>query len=1751
MPRPTGLTRPQIGVGHASPGTVDASAFVNPDQGTDGLRVHVNDPNRAHMASSIGIVDAGGYYASDEVEGALQEIGGASSGGRQNGIVTGFGYSAVGRVVTFNTPSTALLPTLRDYSGEIITLPDNTLSIWVYISPVTGLITQFVGANPPTITSPENVLLWQFATLAGAITTAHDARFYVRNLDRKLPFTVRSSGPQADQESEACFVTLDAALTYLTYSATTLNSLRTEVVIRGVVDVTGPVVLPANGIHFQGEDGATLNLIGVGTTLINLNGKNDVTFSDITFTSDVALATAITDTVGGAVNFTMERCSIVTGTQPWLAGIVFGGVIGRATLRDVIVLVTNTGISVANPTGVEIDTCEVTAINFVAGSIGIRMGVTPATGGETPSTVNACTVSGFDSGIPVSGFGHVITGCTVILGTAAAAGVIVGDSQGVTVANCTIDCLTNSGKVGIEAVGTAVNQVLGLKLVGNTITGAAEYGIRLDGFVQESLVTGNLVDCYLPATPEDPTANAGIFVQGLGGATDVPAYLTITGNTVWRAKTGIYLKGDAPRRLSEILVSNNVVHHCAVGVAGTPPVAWEVSVGIGVEWGVGLSLLNNHVYGIGSILKPDGTVVQPTLADVYSEGIILVDCTLSTVQGNKVRDLATKGGGVADGIQVAATGSTLLSITGSVVSGNVVTSIPGSGIFYGIGGLAAPAATDLTGARIAGNTVEDVSAGISVLSLGRSTVTGCRIDGNTVNGTTISHGITITAAETVAVPDGVVSGVEVVGNTVLNATLTGVFVDCGVGASLSNVRVTNNVITLPGADGIAFDSVDAGNLAPLVFTGLFASGNRITMDVTVPNTSGIRLGGIVNTFAGAAFDDNIITNSYDGITVALAGPLLANTAVSDLSVSRNSLTGVRNRGVVCTMTSTLSLAEFAGNQIVNVALGSTQCIYILLNNATPSSAVSSDIIIADNLLRPATGVTAIQTVFDGMKTQGVRIERNDIQGGLVGTEVSLVNSNTGVVPSINGLSVRGNRYTLVETQGVLINVAATSDEILNIDVSSNTFNRVAEDLGSVSSAAILMTLENTTRNLAVRGNQFYSCGRLNGTDGGITLNLNDAINVGVTDNQFSGGLTGVLFGFGTSIILKGNTPGLSLKDVDVSKNTVRNTSLGAPAFGAHIALDLANFTTAYNLSVDGNDIDRDPGSGADCLGIAVFGTLVDYYGLRVNNNRISGADLGTPITLDAIGISAKSIDQGSVSNNYISGTSALGVQGAGINATISDTSRGLSVSGNKVVGETGVTGAGNYGVLVSVTAGALNGSFVDANYVYGYPTNIRVEFTDCTILSVSKNETVAHVDYGIAVDSTGAGGQAANLTVDGNAISTSTTAQTSGVFVTTTNSNSFENLSVCDNQVRYGGVDPVAAGSGVEISSAADISNASLCRNSVFTVHLGVTVTAVNSYAVAIDDNNTQGGDGGIGHFSYGGIIGYSVSGNRVWCRADSTSNLIYIHYNSAGQSLHNATIDGNDVNGGVPAAPSVRGGLCAIQVGTSGSEPDAISVSISSNTIRLSGAGIIAAFASSRSVSLDNNKVDRVTDHGLNLSASLGASAGDSTEVSVSGNLVTRWQQGASVSTMYGIGLTIVTTGANTGSGISILGNNVKGDDPKSTSYYLNLLCHNLLAMVFSNNTSYLTAVAPTRALDLYTGAGTLKNLVFTGNVFRGSTLGIQYTNNAAFPDLCTFTGNIGDAAAAWSQFENGGGAGWTGVLPPAGGGAGQFQNFNIDNGS
>ena len=989
MPRPTGLTRPQIGSGRASPGTVDPSALSNPDQGTDGLRVHIQDPSRAHMAATIGIVDAGGYYLSDQVEGALQEIGGASSGGRQNGIVTGFGYVAAGLGVTFATPSTALLPTLRDYSGAAITLPNNTASIWVYISPATGLITQFVGANPPTITTPENVLLWQFTTGPAAITAARDARFYIRNLDRKLPFTVRSVGAQADQESEACFVTLDAAMTYLQYSAN-LGSLRTEVIVRGSVN-TGPIDLPIDGIHFRGEDGGALVLTS-GAYLIDTKGKDDITFADLGLQTDVAAATAVVDTVGTSSFLSFTRCNITSGSSPWDVGLFLANSTGRLTVSNCRVSASTLGLRVSAPAGLLIDQAEVVAVNFVAGSEGIRVGVSPTGAAEVPSTVRGCTVTGFDTGIRVSGVGHVVTGCSVVPGFNGAYGIRIDTSKGIVVSSNRIDCSVNVGLQGIYGLGTAAAPITGLKLLDNTIYGAISWGIQLEGMVQETSICGNQVDGNNPVAPSDPGSLAGIYIAATNLGS--PSYTVISENTVWRSHVGIYVHGFTGQPVTEVLVSNNVVHHCAVGITGSPGSRWETSTGIGAEKCSGLNVTGNNVYGIGSILTDAGTVVLPTAGpDVYAVGILLENCDQIPVTSNKVSTLAISGVGKALGIQVSATGLEAVSILGSIVADNTVYGIPGGGVFFGIGNPTAPQVTNLTGALITGNSVTDTVVGISVLSLGRSSVDDVRIVSNMVSGTTGGgNGIVVLAATAPgAVPDGAMTGVEVTGNTVGKPTGTGIYVECMAGASATGVRVTNNVIIEPGVDGVSFIGGDlVGFLSPVAFGELAATGNRIVMDPIMINTSGINLDCVVSAFSGATLSDNTIANGYRGVRVVFVGPGPSDTTVSSLSVCRNVLTNVQNIGVGVNVQGLLSRSECDGNQVVNT-VGSTQCMTFVLTSVVASASSSADISISDNVLRPVPGVAAISAAFSGMKVNNLSIERNDVRGGAAGALVSLTN----------------------------------------------------------------------------------------------------------------------------------------------------------------------------------------------------------------------------------------------------------------------------------------------------------------------------------------------------------------------------------------------------------------------------------------------------------------------------------------------------------------------------------------------------------------------------------------------------------------------------------------------------------------------------------------------------------------------------------------------------------------------------------------
>lgn len=1770
MPRPIGLNLTQIGSGRASPGTVDVSAWTNPSQGTDGLRVHVEDPSRAHMAATIGIVDAGGYYLSDEVEGALQEIGGASSEGRQNGVVTGFGYSAVGLVVTFATPSTALIPTLRDYSGDSVTLPDNTPSVWVYISASTGLIAQSVGAAPPSITAPENALLWQFTTLGGVITAARDARLYVRNLDRKLPFTVRSQGTQANQESEACFVTLDAALTYLIYS-TALSTRRTTVIVRGAV-TTAPINIPVAGVHFRGEDGAIITLTS-GAYLFDLQGQDGVTFSDLVFQTDVVGATAIVDTVGSASTLTVSRCVFTGGANPWQNGVVLATATGQVTVSGCQINATDVGVASDVPNGVLVDDTAVTAVNFVAGSVGIRVGSSPTTVNEVAGTVRACSVVGFDTGISVSGNGHVVAGCNVVPGVGGAVGILVdGPSVGAVVSGCSVDCSQNGGLIGIDLFGKATDRVIGTKVVDNTVYGAVTYGVRLYGPVQDAVVKGNFVDCNVPASPNDPSAIAGIYLTAVGP--DAPSYTTIVGNTLKRSRTGIYMRGlptSATSLITEAVVSGNEIHHCAVGIAGVPAAIGDTSIGIGVEWGIGLNISGNNVYGIGRILTDAGTVVFPTPANVYSVGIVTQDCRNVSVATNQVRLHYVRGTGTSTGIWWYGTGSTASVIaTGVMVSDNAVDSVPGYGILLTVGTVLSAASRTLRGAQVCGNTASACDTGIRVESYDQGTVNALLV-GNNIVSSSKDTGVVVVALDAATTP-GVIDGMQLVDNTVTNSGLRGIIVQCEDNATLTNVAVERNALRVvnddPGIELLAGTSLNAGAAQ---FEYVSVSGNRIEMTAGTSTAAAIQISTVAATVNDLRVSGNDISNAYDGIEFTMIGPNnpTTDTTVTDMVVSGNSITSTR-RGIYGDVTGFVD--RYTANDNVVDAVDFTH--HLNVAATVLSSAANRGITLSRNRLRvdPAGANTHIKST--NAKVIDLRVEDNVFVGAGVGSNAALfvdvVGSGSGTVPAIRDLHIRRNTFQDVAVRGISIDVgSAATDPIVDMSISDNTFSFVCQDASITRGSVIRCDFYAVVKNLAICGNQFVAFGHSTADHGGIDITIQDAIGLTVSDNQFNIASGASSASYGNVIIIEPKATG-NLKDVSVCRNKARGVIV--PTTAAREALigieSSGGFSLVENLTVSDNDLERvDNGTGnTEGIGIRLDTNLA--YRVACERNRVMGADGGTPISKAAIYMSFNSgVDGLSVVGNMVGGDSTLGAQGTGINVLMNSSSYSVRVSDNSIIGDDNTPGQG-LSIATAPAGVTVTDLNVDRNHVNGYDDNIVVEIANGSNVSVCGNQTTGHSNAGITIHGTQTAPLIANtafrnLIVDDNSVATTDTGQTYFIDIQMTDILPIHGMSVSGNslQFRQTGLTTRTTGDGIHIQVGATgntaLENACICRNNIRSVEDGILVESGDTLCVRIDDNDIRRVLLGIKHTVDASLVDYSVSRNAVEAFDDSTRDaLIHVTHTTEGQTFHKVTIDDNNIGGAISNGGGGFGGRRAILVGDVSPlgiptvvAPNVRSASVSGNQIRSTSRGIDLYVLSSSSLSVDRNNVSNVVEIGIRVTQ-FGTNPGDLLDTSIGHNSVTQWNDGggAVVSNAAYSFVSAGTVGVDEVRNLTAVANTCHSTNTNSRGWYINFVSDCRTFIFSSNAVSFPGGSVGTLAMDLNTGAGTYRNFVFTGNVFRGSANGITYASTGGIPSQCTFMGNIGDSAAAsWSQLA----ALWTNVLPPAGAGAGQFQTLNIDNGT
>ena len=1325
MPRSVNPGSLVTGGGRAPRGTVEDNSLRNPNRDIDPLRVHVQDPSRAHMASAVGIVDAGGYYAADEVEGALQEIGGASSGGRQNGVVTGFGYSTAGLVVTFASLSTALVPTLRYYSGESITLPGGELSVWVYIDP-TGIITQVSDVNPPSITSPENLLLWQFTTSAVAITGARDARLYVRNLDRKLPFTVRASGPQADQESEACFVTLDAAMVYLLHS-TYLNGLRTEVIIRGPV-LTGPIDIPVDGVQFRGEDGATITLTS-GAYLFDLKGKDGVSFSDLTLTTNVVSATAIVDSVGAPPTSTplsLSRCVFTGGFSSWDAGVDLASA-GRFTITSCKMTVTTTGISVADPIGVLIENTEVSAINFIPGSMGIRLGNLPVTTPSAVAVARGCTVTGFDIGVSIVGEAPTVTGCKVFPGNNATVGIIVGPSTDAVVSGNFVDCNLNAGLVvGLRADASSAD-ITGLKVVNNTFFGARSYGIDFQGSVQESSISGNTIDCNILSSPNDPTALAGIYIH-LAGAR-VPSYLTISRNVVWRARTGIVFEGGASNPIIEVAVTGNTVHHCAVGVAGPPTTLFNTSTGIGAVYCAGLNVSSNEVYGIGAILTDAGAVVLPTPVNVYSEGIFFRDCTRSVVSGNQIRELSSKGGGKSAGFHYDGPGTgAAYTSRGVKVSGNGIDNVPGDGILFDVGSAVAAFACTFEDASISDNTVGQVESGIRFVAGGRGVVNNLLVVGNIIDDVDTGNGITVNVVEAPGIlPGGSLQGLSVTGNTVANTAAKGISFSCENNCTAVGVFLDRNVVRLPVGDGIALTIGVVGGAGPTLFGNVSVSGNNLTM--TGAAVQAIAWSSVAGSVSDVRIEENSVLAAHDGFEIVAigtgGGP--TNTTLSNFTFRGNKVTASRRGffGLVGGFVNGLSVTD-------NVVNADGTVFQLAPSAVAASSTASSGITLSRNRFVAANAGTNTQLLFSNMKVSSLFVEDNTFAQGVAaslgGVYLSVSGAGLGPAPSVRDLAVRRNTFRDMECAGIAVTVVGPVSDAVNLDFSDNTFDGVATDPpGTLRASVFLCNINAVVRNMSVRNNRAMASGHASATHGGLDLTLLGARGLDVSGNQFDEAVGLLLSQYGSIVHLEASGAG-DLQDVTVCKNKSRGVEVPSTSTSlALISLDLRNFTKVENLSVCDNDLDRVDNGTGDTYGIYLQ-TTNDFARLSCDRNRVTG--LGSDKAAFYLDVGAAGASEVSVSGNYVTGDATTGASGPGIRLNFAGAGSKIRVCDNTLTGNPLVSATN--GILIEGPVGyttlQLSDLRVDSNSLVTYRDPITVVCDDMSDLSFSGNQALGFTD---------------------------------------------------------------------------------------------------------------------------------------------------------------------------------------------------------------------------------------------------------------------------------------------------------------------------------------------------------------------------------------------------------------------------------------
>jgi hypothetical protein len=1095
------------------------------------------------MASAIGIVDAGGFYSSDEVEGALQEVGSGASSGRQNGVLSGCTFTTAGTTLTLDAGSKILFKgMLRDVSGESVVVSAGTK--YIYFDGTTGVLT----ANAALIADLTLgfVLVARVVSTGVAITSSIDLRFFVVSLDRKVDYTVRDGGlNQANDEAEACFVTLEAAFFWLNNFAPSVESKRT-LIVRGAHTVTDTLTLTQSGVEIRGEGGATITFTSASTNLINCTATDDVIFRDLTFLCNgtdpnvTAFATSVSTT-----NFLFERCKFThSGAIRWYYGIYAVDSLGtqqRMVVRDCYFKVNQnycTAIFISDGFECSFENVKIDGGGYWLGSVGILLG-SAFGASESRNRISGLHVDNMAYGVSLSnaGVGTVITGCYlkdvqygIYIGPGSVETVvsdceIVLDStgNGLTCVLTKSDRCTVQGSTFKTAFGTAYAP--GFLVNGVTVVAADHTTLANNTYVDFRCIGSNSqVD--------------GIFALNAVG-------LNILGSTF--LNSSITVAGNATGLSRDVVVSDNIfrattaesVSYAALRVWGTSGAVisdnrlFLNSAGVdtqgrdGIQVGGGsLSYLATSLatgYSM-NVAVSGNSISAATLTHIQIAGDVRgFTVAENAIDGFKTSNVTTPG---YSGINVRSTGSlmagTLLSPSNGTVNGNMVRRCRDGILIVGNRELR------IRGVTLTGNSVSECVKAPDNSGSDNFDDKGCKGIGlNYVSDSVVSSN---TIRDIGIIRDN--SGVVTQPTTDAIFGLGIYLRDCArvnvTANTITDIYAVNYLATLGLYRGIFWQISDAALSPATENDGLFITDNILTVTPEYPTltqnppnlgSSGISV--VIDPASGdaiwysACIEGNEIhsglqspspyANPY-GIFVSIQGATALD--VQDFSTTNNTVSGFAYYGMIFNMSGASGNARTVrvkNNSVkhttVATVVGFEGGIWFVSNCSVLDLSIDSN-----DLTPDGTGNEAFAGIDVSLTASGtlrrVSVSDNQIQTRIRAVYLDVPNA------TLSDFKVVGNEVAMTspttpDTQAIYL-IGDNADG-LNVDRNSVTYTSA---LTQDDTTAILVTLDSLSAdndNISICGNSVYGdLGIVGGTTGfvGIGFSPNNHVNnCSINDNS--------------------------------------------------------------------------------------------------------------------------------------------------------------------------------------------------------------------------------------------------------------------------------------------------------------------------------------------------------------------------------------------------------------------------------------------------------------------------------------------------------------------------------------------------------------------------------------------------------------------------------------------------------------------------